>query len=197
MIKVAKRAISAVLLNADVTDEELQTVFIGVESLMNSRPLTTLSGDPNDEPVLTPNLFLIGQIGGELTLQSSQSLDASPGTHSSCVASMDAGVLAADWLQTEVVLSDGEFEERRCCACDKSCMMPYNANGYELGRIGATYPGRDGLVRVVDVLSEGKVVRRPVNRISPLDRRLNRTDAEEETPQWICGLTLEASKKTE
>ena len=121
MIKAAKRAISAVLLNADVTDEELQTVFIGVESLMNSRPLTTISGDPNDEPVLTQNYFLIGQMGGELALQSSQSLDASPaGTHSLCVASMDAGVLAADWLQTEVVLSDGESAERRCCACDKS-----------------------------------------------------------------------------
>ena len=52
---------------------------------------------------------------------------------------------------------------------------------WELGRIKATYPGRNGLVRVVDVLFEGKDVRRPVNRISPLDRRLNRTDAEKET----------------
>ena len=87
---------------------------------MNSKPLATLSGDPNDEPVLTQDHFLIGQMGGHLTLQSSQSLDASSGTHSSCVASMDAGVLAADWLQTEVVLSDGESAERRCGACDKS-----------------------------------------------------------------------------
>ena len=52
MIKAVKRAISAILQGADVTDEELQTYFIEVESLLNSRPLTTISDDPNDEPVL-------------------------------------------------------------------------------------------------------------------------------------------------
>ena len=67
MIKSAKRAIRAVLEDADVSNEELQTTFIGVESLMNSRPLTTLSNDPNDEPVLTPNHFLIGQMGGDFS----------------------------------------------------------------------------------------------------------------------------------
>ena len=64
-IKAAKRVISAILNDADVTDEELQTCFIGVESLLNSRPLTTVNDDPNDEPVLTPNHFLIGQMGGD------------------------------------------------------------------------------------------------------------------------------------
>ena len=65
MIKAAKRAISAILQDADVTDEELQTCFTGVESLLNSRPVTAISDDPNDEPVLTPNHFIIGQIGGD------------------------------------------------------------------------------------------------------------------------------------
>ena len=51
--------------DADVTDEELQTCFTAqMESVLNSRPLTTVSNDPNDEPVLTPNHFLIGQMGG-------------------------------------------------------------------------------------------------------------------------------------
>ena len=63
MIKAAKRAISAILKNADVTDEELYTCFIGVESLLNSRPLTTVIDNPNDDPVLTPNHFVIGQMG--------------------------------------------------------------------------------------------------------------------------------------
>ena len=66
MIKSAKRAIYAILNEADVNDEELQTVFTGAESLLNSRPSTTVSGDVNDEPELTPNRFLIGQMGGEL-----------------------------------------------------------------------------------------------------------------------------------
>ena len=70
MIKLAKQAISAVLNDADINNEELQTAFIGVESLLNSRPLTALSEDPIDEPVLTPNHFLIGQIGGDFVPES-------------------------------------------------------------------------------------------------------------------------------
>ena len=58
MIKSAKRAIAAVLGDAEVNDEELETISVGVESLLNSRPLTTVSDDSNDEPVLTPNHFL-------------------------------------------------------------------------------------------------------------------------------------------
>ena len=56
-IKAAKRAIYAILKEADVDDEELQTVFTGTESPLNSRPLTTASGDVNDELVLTPKPF--------------------------------------------------------------------------------------------------------------------------------------------
>ena len=57
MIKAAKRAIYVVLKEAGVDDEKLQTVFIENESLLNSRPLTTASGDVNDELVLTPKPF--------------------------------------------------------------------------------------------------------------------------------------------
>jgi len=39
IIKAAKRSISDTLNKADVTDEELQTCFFGVESLLNSRLL--------------------------------------------------------------------------------------------------------------------------------------------------------------
>ena len=48
MIKAAKKAIQAVLNNADVNDEELSTVFIGAEALLNSRPLTYQSSNPKD-----------------------------------------------------------------------------------------------------------------------------------------------------
>ena len=40
MIKAAKRAVNAVLGNADVTDEGLTTTFTGAEALLNSRRLT-------------------------------------------------------------------------------------------------------------------------------------------------------------
>ena len=63
MIKAAKRTIIAILGNADVTDEELMTAFTGAESLINSRPLTYQSANPDDTTPLTPNYFLQGQMG--------------------------------------------------------------------------------------------------------------------------------------
>ena len=63
MIKAAKRAIIAILGNADVTDEELMTAFTGAESLINLRPLKYQSANPDDATPLTPNHFLQGQMG--------------------------------------------------------------------------------------------------------------------------------------
>ena len=57
MIKSAKRAIIAILSNADVKDEELMTAFCGAEALINSRPLTYQSADIKDNVPLTPNHF--------------------------------------------------------------------------------------------------------------------------------------------
>ena len=64
MIKAAKKAIFAILQNADVNDEELLTAFMGAESLINSRPLTYQTANPKDNVLLTSNHVLIGQIGG-------------------------------------------------------------------------------------------------------------------------------------
>ena len=75
MIRSAKRPIQAILGNADVKDEELMTVFTGVE---NSRPLTATGNDPNDVPILTPNHFLIGHMGGGLATESVDSLAFDP-----------------------------------------------------------------------------------------------------------------------
>ena len=46
LVKAAKKATYPVVRDRDVTDEELITVFAGVESLLNSRPLTYQSSDP-------------------------------------------------------------------------------------------------------------------------------------------------------
>ena len=65
MIKSTKRAINAILGNADVEDEELMTAITGAEGLINSRPLSYQTADPSDDVSLTPNQFLHGQVGGQ------------------------------------------------------------------------------------------------------------------------------------
>jgi hypothetical protein len=65
MVKSAKRAIRAILGDAAITDEELVTAIVGAEGLINSRPITYVSSSPDDLTPLTPNHFLIGQLGGQ------------------------------------------------------------------------------------------------------------------------------------
>ena len=60
MIKSAKRAINAILGQADITDEELMTAIIGSEDLINSRPLTYQSANHEHDVPLTPNHSLHG-----------------------------------------------------------------------------------------------------------------------------------------
>ncbi|XP_033119940.1 uncharacterized protein LOC117119248 isoform X2 [Anneissia japonica] len=64
LIKSAKKAIYAILKNADITDEELHSAFVGAEGIMNSRPLTYQTASGKDALLLTPNHFLHGQMGG-------------------------------------------------------------------------------------------------------------------------------------
>ena len=55
MIKTAKKAMYGVIGTSNLTDEELITAVAGAESLINSRPLTYQSANPQDIAPLTPN----------------------------------------------------------------------------------------------------------------------------------------------
>ena len=59
MIKLAKRGLYDILKPGIITDEELVTAFTIVEGLLNARPLTNVSSDPDDFQILTPSHFLI------------------------------------------------------------------------------------------------------------------------------------------
>lgn len=70
MIKSAKKAIYTILKGADVTDEKLQTAFLGAESLLNGRSLSYQSSHSTDNTILTPNHYLHGQLVGEFAPES-------------------------------------------------------------------------------------------------------------------------------
>ena len=81
MIKAAKRAVTAILGNADITDEELMTAFTGAEALINSRPLTYQSALPEHDIILTPKQLLHGQIGRMFAPEVTKEIAYNPNKH--------------------------------------------------------------------------------------------------------------------
>ena len=61
-IRTIRKTLNAIthLQNLKLNDEELYTLMCEVEGILNSRPLTPVSDDPNDLEAITPNHLLLG-----------------------------------------------------------------------------------------------------------------------------------------
>ncbi len=175
LVKSAKKAIRAILGDAEVSDEELHTAICGVERLMNSRPLTYVSSDHNDLSPLTPNHFLVGQLGGPFA---PEALDETEAYNPKKRWHRVQQLLKMFWKRwrkeflPQINVMKKWFHPRHNLKNGDVVMMiePDASRGeWPLGRVMEVYPGGDGLVRVVRVKSRNKEYVRPIHRICPLE----------------------------
>ena len=174
MIKSAKRAIGAIMGKSDVNDEELVSAFSGAESLLNSRPITYQSANPNDLVPLTPNHFLHGRAGGEFV---SQAIDETPYSYRQRWRRVQELVrhFWQRWMR-ELLPTLGRRNKwniaKRDVAVNDIVLVidPDTPRArWPIAKVTAVYPGTDGHVRAVDVLMSGKIYRRPITRLCYLE----------------------------
>lgn len=172
LVRTVKVALNATLHERAPREETLLTLLAEAEAIVNSRPLAHVSTDPNDPTTLTPFHFLIGTSSNEiLNITFNDNVLAGRSEWKKALQLADnfwnrwvREVLpmmqprnktkSSDNLKTGdiVIIADGTLPRRT----------------WPRGRITKTYPGKDGVVRVVDVETAGGVLRRPVLKLVKL-----------------------------
>ena len=172
-VKSAKSLLIKNIGKAHLTLEELQTVAIEAEAILNSRPLCPLSNDPNDGEALTPAHLLIGS-----------SLLAIPDQHFDCsrmpylsryqkVAFLKQQFWElwqrdylhllqqrSKWLKPVTNVQLGQL-----VVVHEDHLPPQQ---WLLGRITNTSVGADGHIRVVEIYTKKGKFKRPIHKIAPL-----------------------------
>ena len=174
MVKAAKKATSAILGNADINDEELTTAFTGAEALLNSRPITYQSANPNDDVPLTPNHFLHGQVGGQFAPESVDTTPFSPMKRWRRVQELVRHFWQRwlrEWLPGLNSRKKWYRTQRDIEVGDVVLIIsPDTQRGqWPLGRILEVYKGRDGHVRTAKVQKGNTSLLRPISKLCPLE----------------------------
>jgi len=174
LIRSVKTSLKVVLGNNTPTDEMLSTVLTEAEALVNSRPLTFVSLDPADEEALTPNHFLLGVSSPTLVPVNNQNKTlVSTRNWRTTQTLIDhfwkrwvkeylpTLTRRSKWLEPQNTIEVGSLVVIADSKMPRGC--------WPKGRIVNTYPGSDGIIRVVDVQTQFGIFRRPVSKICILD----------------------------
>lgn len=193
-VKSVKYHFKRIAGNANLTYEEMLTLLIEIEGILNSRPLYALSNDPNDYNPITPAHFLIGRaIVGLPELDFSETADNRLTRYERItklrqhfwkrftqeyVTSLQQ---RAKWFKGKPEVKIGQLV----------LLKDENLPSYKwrLGRISKTYPGKDQVVRVVAVkLPEGQEMKRDTKKISilPLETEVYELSGAVVPPGGVC-----------
>ncbi|KAJ0174641.1 hypothetical protein K1T71_009749 [Dendrolimus kikuchii] len=175
LVRSIKVALNATLKNRSPKEETLLTLLSEAEAVVNSRPLTHVSVHADDQETLTPFHFLIG----------SSSTTALPATLTDNVlvgrtewkkALRLSDFFWSRWVKEVLPTMQPRQRPYQSLASQIACgdlVLIADSNlprgVWPRGRITATYPGRDNVVRVVDVSTAAGTLRRPLNKLVKLN----------------------------
>ena len=178
LVRSTKLALKAVLKENIVSEMVLRTTLAEVEDMINSRPLTHNSVDPNDFSPLTPNHFLRGEC-------------SSAGPPGQFLASeinsrrrwRQAQVLAdhlwqrwlTEYLPTLTVRRKWNKEQRNLTVDDLVMVVDEQRprGQWLLGRIIEVMPSTDGRVRSIKVRTHQGIYTRPAAKICLLEENVS------------------------
>ncbi|XP_040207447.1 uncharacterized protein LOC120937947 isoform X1 [Rana temporaria] len=177
MIGIARRILDSIFLqegSSKLTHESLTTFMAEVSAIINARPLTSISSDPDDPTVLTPATLLT---------QKTEQICAPPGEFNS------KDLYRNRWRQVQSLSNSfwdkwkkqyiPTLQPRRKWQTSKPNLQPGDVvlmkdcqsrrNEWPLGLVTKTFPSKDGITRKVELKirrqGETKLFLRPVREL--------------------------------
>ncbi|XP_070510427.1 uncharacterized protein [Cardiocondyla obscurior] len=169
-VKSTKYHLKKVIGQTVLTYEELTTIIIQIESILNTRPLCPISEDATDLAVLTPSHFVVGE---SLSILPQPDLFSEPLSRlgrwqllrqmvdnfwrkwsAECLQRYQA---ISKWHHTSTEIKPGSLvlivDER------------YLPGKWPLARVIKLHPGADGLTRVVTIKTAASTYKRPIAKL--------------------------------
>ncbi|KAI5748367.1 hypothetical protein M8J77_024789 [Diaphorina citri] len=156
-----------------LTYEEMNTVLVEIEAILNSRPLCQNDSDSSAPQALTPAHFLMQQPVQSLPCCGNSLLPVGLSQRYKLVTQMVQSFWKrfsqeylsqlqerSKWLKNDMQLKPGLLV---LIKADNSPVL-----SWPLGRILEVFPGQDGVVRVARVQTRGGELRRPAVKLCPL-----------------------------
>ena len=171
--------------NQQLSYDELHTIVQQVAAILNSRPLTPLSNDPNDYAALTPGHFLVGR---PLTAVPEPDLQEIP-ENRLAVWQRSQEFVQRLWRKWKThYLSDlhnrTKWTRKRDNIKIGTMVLVKEDNlppqRWKLGRVTEIYAGSDGNVRVVNVRTKDGIFKRGISKICVLPIKDNASTDEEQ-----------------
>ena len=172
-VKAAKFHIKRVLLGRLLTFENLYTVITQIESILNSRPLTPMSSDPNDLEALTPSHFLIGRSLQAIPYPDLHDIPINRQTHFQQLEGIKQNFWSR-WSKEYIA----QLQERTKWKTNKGNITlgdmvlvrddTIPSYKWQLGRVIKVHPGTDQIVRVVSIKTSNGVIKRATTKVCPL-----------------------------
>ncbi|XP_073835822.1 uncharacterized protein [Musca autumnalis] len=159
-----------------LTFEELQTLIVEIEAILNSRPIASMSNDPNDGEALTPGHLLIGSslvAIPEKTIEVDKPSLLTRWQRISYLKQQFWHMWSRDYLLSLQQRSKWFKEEENVKEGQLVVVHEDNTppQPWLLARVAKSIPGRDGKVRVVELKTKNGSCCRPIHKVSPLPQQ--------------------------
>ena len=159
-----------------LTLEELNTLLIPIEAVLNSRPLEPLSNDPDDISALTPAHFLIGDTMNTTPEPNLEFIDQPRLDRWQFIQQRFQQFWkrwSTQYLQTQLARTKWHHPSNTIKVGSLVLLTDerFPPSKWPLARVTDVHPGPDGLIRVVTIKTATTSLKRPIAKlvILPVD----------------------------